>query len=229
MATAIHNWKAYYQYASVATIWLLFHFCCFEYVDSLSLQSPKSPLRRIRNDVGGVQSRMRNTRFVGPFHASVPKDVENDEIAQNSEMLSGISNMDSDVESGDAVLSSDPLQPKIGVASISTTTGGSKMKRFLAALPRIGQNDEIDTAIRNTAVPNVINLGVVPLVNSVDTFWVGRLGVALALAGQGTLQLLSQCLNLSGMDIILTTLICLVARFLASQFHFSFSAFFHLS
>ena len=30
----------------------------------------------------------------------------------------------------------------------------------------------------------MINLAVVPLVNSVDTFWVGRMGVALALAGQ---------------------------------------------
>lgn len=30
----------------------------------------------------------------------------------------------------------------------------------------------------------MVNLAVVPLVNSVDTFWVGRMGVALALAGQ---------------------------------------------
>ena len=30
----------------------------------------------------------------------------------------------------------------------------------------------------------MINLAVVPLVNAVDTFWVGRMGVALAMAGQ---------------------------------------------
>ena len=30
----------------------------------------------------------------------------------------------------------------------------------------------------------MINLAVVPLVNAVDTFWVGRMGIALALAGQ---------------------------------------------
>src|SRR3569832_65860 len=30
----------------------------------------------------------------------------------------------------------------------------------------------------------MINLAVVPIVNSVDTFWVGRMGFALALAGQ---------------------------------------------
>jgi MATE family multidrug resistance protein len=38
--------------------------------------------------------------------------------------------------------------------------------------------------ILKTAVPTVMNLMVVPLVNAVDTFWVGRLGLAVALAAQ---------------------------------------------
>jgi putative MATE family efflux protein len=58
----------------------------------------------------------------------------------------------------------------------------SKRDRFLAALP--GKRDDLDRMILSTAIPSMINLGVVPIVNSVDTFWVGRMGVALALAGQ---------------------------------------------
>jgi len=57
-----------------------------------------------------------------------------------------------------------------------------KRDRFIKALPF--QRDELDKLILKTSVPAVMNLMVVPLVNSVDTFWVGRLGVAMALAGQ---------------------------------------------
>jgi Na+-driven multidrug efflux pump len=62
---------------------------------------------------------------------------------------------------------------------------GTKRKRFLEALP--GKRDDgldIDKTILSTAIPSMINMAVVPLVNSVDTFWVGRMGIALALAGQ---------------------------------------------
>ena len=58
----------------------------------------------------------------------------------------------------------------------------SKRNRFKEALPWKG--DSLDATILATAVPSMINLGVVPIVNAVDTFWVGRLGLALALAGQ---------------------------------------------
>lgn len=44
--------------------------------------------------------------------------------------------------------------------------------------------DDLDRQILGTALPSMLNLAVVPVVNSVDTFWVGRLGSALALAGQ---------------------------------------------
>lgn len=57
-------------------------------------------------------------------------------------------------------------------------------KRFLDSFPKFGKKDKLDESILKTAIPNMINLGVVPLVNAVDTFWVGRLGLALALAGQ---------------------------------------------
>eukprot|EP00977_Amphora_coffeiformis_P013506 scaffold3571_cov176-Amphora_coffeaeformis.AAC.22 len=61
------------------------------------------------------------------------------------------------------------------------TIAGSKMERFRNMIP---VNDDLDKTIVKTAVPSMINLAVVPLVNSVDTFWVGRMGIALALAGQ---------------------------------------------
>ena len=155
--------------------------------DSLSPRSPNSPLRRIATF--GSSAGCGKYRL----HASVPKDVGDEQILQSSKIHSETTNP-SDEEDDNITFSSQASQLEIennvpalhqddvnGKSSVS----GSKMDRFLAALPRIGQNDEIDTAIRNTAVPNVINLGVVPLVNSVDTFWVGRLGSALALAGQG--------------------------------------------
>jgi Na+-driven multidrug efflux pump len=56
-----------------------------------------------------------------------------------------------------------------------------KKSRFRMALPHM---DGLDKKVMGTAIPSMINLAVVPLVNAVDTFWVGRLGSALAMAGQ---------------------------------------------
>ncbi|KAL7475837.1 hypothetical protein ACHAW6_001737 [Cyclotella cf. meneghiniana] len=44
--------------------------------------------------------------------------------------------------------------------------------------------DELDSKILSTAIPTMLNLMVVPLVNAVDTFYVGRLRSPLALAAQ---------------------------------------------
>jgi Na+-driven multidrug efflux pump len=73
------------------------------------------------------------------------------------------------------------------VASTEQATPSS-WKRFRAALPG-SQSDStfkegLDKLILSTSIPSMINLAVVPIVNSVDTFWVGRMGNALALAGQ---------------------------------------------
>ena len=61
-------------------------------------------------------------------------------------------------------------------------------RRLRRALPGYKGEDVVvpglDRMILTTVVPSMINLAVVPLVNSVDTFWVGRMGLALALAGQ---------------------------------------------
>ena len=45
--------------------------------------------------------------------------------------------------------------------------------------------DELDKRIISLAVPAVANFMILPLVGAVDTFWVGRMGNALSLAGQG--------------------------------------------
>ena len=45
-------------------------------------------------------------------------------------------------------------------------------------------NEQVDRTIMRTAIPSMINGAVVPLVNAVDTYWVGRMGLVLALAGQ---------------------------------------------
>ena len=65
-------------------------------------------------------------------------------------------------------------------------------ERFFASLPqmkfqqkKLWLGDEVDRDILKTTFPNMLYYIVVPIVASVDTFWVGRLGNALALAGQG--------------------------------------------
>jgi Na+-driven multidrug efflux pump len=80
-------------------------------------------------------------------------------------------------------------QQNVSVSVVSTDqVEPSSWKRFRAALPG-SQSDStfkegLDKLILSTSIPSMINLAVVPIVNSVDTFWVGRMGNALALAGQ---------------------------------------------
>ena len=67
----------------------------------------------------------------------------------------------------------------------------SKWSRLISALPKVSYSssnkpnfDELDIKILSTALPSMLNLMVVPLVNAVDTFYVGRLRDPLALAAQ---------------------------------------------
>jgi len=75
------------------------------------------------------------------------------------------------------------VEPVIGNNSDPVKT----RSRFLSSLPSVSRGqvgDSVDRQILATALPSMLNMAVVPIVNSVDTFWVGRLGVTLALAGQ---------------------------------------------
>ena len=81
-------------------------------------------------------------------------------------------------------------------ATTATTTTTSELdvdgaisswSRLVASLPgcgRGGRPDELDARIMSVAVPSMLNLMVVPLVNAVDTLYVGRLADPLALAAQ---------------------------------------------
>ena len=94
----------------------------------------------------------------------------------------------------DAVACSDNLD-------VATPLPLSSWKRLVQALPAVQRKrkddgtghsnpfqvqlgDDLDRQILGTALPSMLNLAVVPVVNSVDVFWVGKLGSALALAGQ---------------------------------------------
>ena len=75
----------------------------------------------------------------------------------------------------------EPLFSSVDTFNGLSDSKPTKRSRFMNAIPRM---DALDKNILGTAVPSMINMAVVPLVNAVDTFWVGRMGVALALAGQ---------------------------------------------
>ncbi|KAL9180200.1 hypothetical protein ACHAXT_008170 [Thalassiosira profunda] len=65
----------------------------------------------------------------------------------------------------------------------------SSYARLMQSLPRLKYSkskppDDLDKKILATAIPSMLNLMVVPLVNAVDTFYVGQLADPLALAAQ---------------------------------------------
>jgi putative MATE family efflux protein len=113
---------------------------------------------------------------------SIPGTVLEDQEEENQDdALPDNNNADIDNDTDKPLQVLNPKDPFVPTQVLS------KRQRFRSALPQIffaKPNDELDTTILKMAIPNMINLGVVPIVNSVDTFWVGRLGVALALAGQ---------------------------------------------
>ena len=70
---------------------------------------------------------------------------------------------------------SSPSSPSVVAASPDTTK----------QVPLWPCNDKLDGKIWKLALPAMLNLAILPLVGAADTFWVGRMGDALALAGQG--------------------------------------------
>ncbi len=89
----------------------------------------------------------------------------------------------------------DSINPNESMGAFSTANiepRDQHRERFFASLPqlkflqkKLWIGDEVDRDILKTTFPNMLYYIVVPIVASVDTFWVGRLGDALALAGQG--------------------------------------------
>ncbi|KAL7461922.1 hypothetical protein ACHAXS_002327 [Conticribra weissflogii] len=67
----------------------------------------------------------------------------------------------------------------------------SSFRRLISSLPKFPQSNrsdavenELDKRILTTALPSILNLLIVPIINAIDTFYVGRLRDPLALAAQ---------------------------------------------
>ena len=75
-----------------------------------------------------------------------------------------------------------PVLLALATESPPSPRGLGPRSRASAAIPK---GDALDATIAKTAVPSIANLAVIPLVGAVDTFFIGRMGNALALAGQG--------------------------------------------
>lgn len=60
----------------------------------------------------------------------------------------------------------------------------SLFNHILSRIKNMTTLHEYDRLILQTSIPNMINLGVVPLINTIDTYWVSQVGLPLALAGQ---------------------------------------------
>jgi multidrug resistance protein, MATE family len=74
-------------------------------------------------------------------------------------------------------------------------------------------NDELDKRILGIAGPALLNLAIIPLVGVIDTFWVGRMREALALAGQSAANQVfsSASLIISFLPAVVTPLIAKAA------------------
>ena len=75
---------------------------------------------------------------------------------------------------------------KVSLSSLANESieDESSINRLLTSLPKLATPDQLDSKILSTCVPTMLNLMVVPIVNAVDTFYVGRLRSPLALAAQ---------------------------------------------
>jgi putative MATE family efflux protein len=77
-----------------------------------------------------------------------------------------------------------------GVDSVALTTTNvsiiSSRKRLLSSIPTYHsiKSNELDQRILSMAIPSMLNLMVVPIVNAVDTYYVGQLADPFALAAQ---------------------------------------------
>ena len=116
-----------------------------------------------------------------PSHASVgslPRHVGYNRQMRRTNVSCSQSNNDFSTTSNQSEEITDDIQTEVKRLGWKRRLRASLPGRHADSIPGI------DRLILTTAVPSMINLAVVPLVNAVDTFWVGRMGIALALAGQ---------------------------------------------
>lgn len=164
---------------------------CWAFVPTSKIQIPstRSPVIHNRRTISGTN------RSSSSLFASTVETNEDFEALD----------VDGDITSWNRLVAAIPKM-KVGVNGEEGDGEESSKRRLI-------MGDELDSRILKTAIPSMINLAVVPLVNgesgisclfcifyneqnvliflylfmshvAVDTFWVGRLGSALALAGQ---------------------------------------------
>jgi len=130
-----------------------------------------------------TQHRKQHSRFSSTRHLSasvLPKSTPAFPSTILPRIQTSALHSSTESTSGDIPTSSEGVN---GASKDKTTTIQTrKLERLKKSLPF--QGDNLDNMILKTCIPTVMNLMVVPLVNSVDTFWVGRLGLAMALAAQ---------------------------------------------
>ena len=76
------------------------------------------------------------------------------------------------------------LGSNVAMKKITGKKGDAVTAEILADPESKEKSKALDKLILRTLTPSAINMMVVPLVNSISTFWVGQMGNALALAGQ---------------------------------------------
>ena len=163
----------------------------------LRISSPISGLSNGASHTGLLGIKRNNAFAAREYNYKVGKSTKkslrlyyNGPSSVEIDLLEGQVNGDSNGDSNPKIEDISPPQNATlakGKDQVESGPKFSKRKRFLAALPKISRSkmgDDVDKQILSSSLPSMVNMAVVPLVNAVDTFWVGRLGVALALADQ---------------------------------------------
>jgi len=139
-------------------------------------QRQKSPLSLSRSRcISGLPTTVSQQRIENQYTSALysSTDTDKDTTTPSEDPSTAVNGANESVKNSEGV---------VDVDDATSLTQTRKLERLRKSLPF--QNDTLDGLILKTAVPTVLNLMVIPLVNSVDTFWVGRLGVAMALAAQ---------------------------------------------
>lgn len=165
--------------------------------NSSLLVSEAFPLPSTKSSILAPPS--RSTSFLTPTYSRIDNNIRSKHWRLYDTTSISLNDGDNDSKEDSECSNNNSNNEKDDVLDVATPLSLSSWKRLLCALPsmkrkrledgrkhpwKVRFGDDLDKQILGTALPSMLNLAVVPIVNSVDTYWVGRLGNALALAGQ---------------------------------------------
>ncbi|KAL7441574.1 hypothetical protein ACHAXH_010007 [Discostella pseudostelligera] len=173
----------------IGTSWLcilLSLFAVINPVDSLAPPLPALSLQ-FRSSLSSPQLKFgHHSNGCRRSLASIVNDAENysngDEEVTNKDVDTSL-DIDGNISSWARFISALPKLTKNNHQTVTTTSDssvGESGVTWRVLLPP----DELDRRILSMAIPTMLNFMVVPLVNAVDTFYVGQLADPLALAAQ---------------------------------------------